>query len=89
VAGALEKSDYIRRLEEAGFEQASIETTRRYTFADLEGTSCCSAETLALSDDEKAALDGRAFSGFVRAVKPTSGSCCGPTCCDGGRRSTV
>ena len=42
VAGALEKSDYLARLADAGFVNASIEPTRRYTFADLEATTCCS-----------------------------------------------
>ncbi len=69
VAGALERLDYIRRLEAAGFVDADIEPTRRYTFADLPG-SCCSGETASLTDSEKAALDGRVMSAFIRAVKP-------------------
>jgi arsenite methyltransferase len=70
VAGALEKSDYLRRLEAAGFVDVSIEPTRRYTFADLEATTCCSPEVAALPTDEKAALDGRVMGAFLRAVKP-------------------
>jgi SAM-dependent methyltransferase len=70
VAGALEKSDYIVRLAAAGFVDASIEPTRRYTFTDLEATTCCSAEVAALSTEEKAALDGRVMGAFIRAVKP-------------------
>jgi arsenite methyltransferase len=81
VAGALEKEEYLALLREAGFAEASLEPTRRYGFADLEGTTCCSAETKALSDEEKAGLDGRVFSGFIRATKPKAGSCCGPACC--------
>jgi ubiquinone/menaquinone biosynthesis C-methylase UbiE len=70
VAGALERSDYLRRLEKAGFQEASIEPTRRYTFADLDG-SCCSAESVAaLSGDEKTNLDGKIMGAFIRAVKP-------------------
>src|SRR5262245_43985900 len=67
VAGALEKSDYLRRLTAAGFTAASIEPTRRYHFADLEGTACCSPDTKALSEEERTALDGRVMSAFIRA----------------------
>lgn len=70
VAGALEKQDYLRRLKAAGFEDAFIEPTRRYTFTDLEATVCCSSETIALSSEEKVALDGRVMSAFIRAAKP-------------------
>ena len=70
VAGALERGDYLRRLSAAGFVEASIEPTRRYTFGDLEATTCCSAEVAALSAEEKAALDGRVMGAFLRAVKP-------------------
>jgi arsenite methyltransferase len=28
-------------------------------------------------------VDGKFMSAFVRAVKPTPGACCGPTCCSG------
>ena len=82
VAGALERSDYVNRLTRAGFVYASIEPTRRYTFADLEATTCCSPEVAALPAEEKAALDGRVMGAFIRAVKPTeAASCCGPSCC--------
>ncbi|HZO87672.1 MAG TPA: arsenite methyltransferase [Chthonomonadaceae bacterium] len=70
VAGALERSDYLRRLEAAGFVDASIEPTRRYTFADLEATTCCSPEVAALSPEEKAGLDRRVMGAFIRATKP-------------------
>ncbi len=85
VAGALEKSDYLRRLAGAGFMDASIEPTRRYAFADLEATTCCSPEVAALPDDEKAALDGRVMGAFIRAVKPeaAASSCCSSECCKG------
>ena len=81
VAGALETGDYLARLSAAGFIEASIEPTRRYMFADLEGTACCSSEVAALSRDEKSNLDGRIMGAFIRAAKPTSESCCGPDCC--------
>ena len=79
VAGALERSDYIARLSRAGFADASIEPTRRYTFADLEATTCCSPEVAALPAEERAALDGRVMGAFIRATKPAA--CCGSDCC--------
>ena len=82
VAGALEQDDYLRRLARAGFVEASLEPTRRYTFADLEATTCCSPEVAALPADEKAALDGRVMGAFIRAVKPKeTASCCSSECC--------
>lgn len=83
VAGALEREDYLARLRAAGFVDADIEPTRRYTFADIQGTACRTANIAALSAEDRAALDGRVFGGFIRAVKPTEG-CCGPTCCGEG-----
>jgi ubiquinone/menaquinone biosynthesis C-methylase UbiE len=82
VAGALEKQEYLFKLQSAGFIDASIEPTRRYSFADIEGTACCTDNIRALAEEEKAALDGRVFSGFIRATKPKEASCCGPTCCN-------
>ncbi len=69
VAGALESSDYLARLKQAGFTEASIEPTRRYTFADLEGSSCCSPQVAALTAEEKISLDGRVMGAFIRANK--------------------
>ena len=81
VAGALEVSDYLARLTAAGFQDAAIEPTRRYLFADLEATTCSTAAVAALPADEKAALDGKIMGAFIRAVKPQTETCCGPTCC--------
>ncbi len=67
LAGALEESDYKRRLAEAGFEDISIEPTRVYKVDDarefLSGHG--------VDVDEVAPLvDGRFYSGFIRARKP-------------------
>ena len=79
VAGALEESVYLAKLQQAGFEQISIEPTRIYTAEDakefLMGAGL-DVETVANE------IDGKFISGFVRAVKPQqSKSCCAPTCC--------
>ena len=70
VAGALERADYVSRLVSAGFTDVAIEPTRRYTFSDLEGSSCCAEGVIALPAAEKAALDGRIMGAFIRAAKP-------------------
>ena len=67
LAGALDESDYVAKLQRAGFVGASIEPTRVYRAADarefLEGHG--------IDVDQIAPLvDGRFFSGFIRATKP-------------------
>lgn len=74
VAGALEKDEYLAKLTAAGFENASIEPTRRYTFGDLEGSSCATTAVAKLSEAEKQELDGRIMGAFIRARKPLEGS---------------
>jgi arsenite methyltransferase len=82
VAGALEEQDFLALLRHAGFEDPSIEPTRVYTAEDaaafLAGSGL-EAESFARE------IDGKFFSGFVRATKPaqvvSAKSCCGPGCC--------
>jgi SAM-dependent methyltransferase len=67
LAGALDESDYLAKLGRAGFIDVSIEPTRVYRAADarefLEGHG--------IDVDRVAPLvDGRFFSGFIRATKP-------------------
>jgi len=78
VAGALGDDEYVGKLARAGFVNIGIEETRVYRVEDAraflvgEGLD---VETLAHE------IDGRFISGFVRATKPASTSCCGPDCC--------
>jgi arsenite methyltransferase len=65
LAGALAIDDYQRLLEEAGFEDVSIEITRRYTVAEA------GLDTTTLPDDWEAG-DGKLASAFVRATKPAT-----------------
>jgi arsenite methyltransferase len=67
LSGALEENDYLAKLRAAGFSEPSIEPTRVYRAADartfLEGHG--------IDVDEIAPLvDGRFYSGFIRATKP-------------------
>lgn len=69
VAGALEQSDYLARLEAVGFKDASIEPTRRYKFSDLDG-SWAPQGVPALTEEEKLGSSTAIYGGFIRAVKP-------------------
>jgi ubiquinone/menaquinone biosynthesis C-methylase UbiE len=67
LAGALDEQDYLSKLASAGFEGASIEPTRVYRAEDARGF----LEGHGINVDEVAPfVDGRFFSGFIRATKP-------------------
>jgi ubiquinone/menaquinone biosynthesis C-methylase UbiE len=69
LAGALDEQDYLSKLAAAGFEGASIEPTRVYKAEDARGF----LEGYGLDVDAIAPLvDGRFFSGFIRAAKPAA-----------------
>ncbi len=76
IAGALERNDYIARLQGAGFESVHIEPTRRYTLGAQEDCgSCCGSS---------ASADSRILSAFIKATKPAPvAGCCGSDCCKG------
>ena len=79
IAGALEESEYRTKLVQAGFEQIDIEPTRIYRAEDA--FEFLSGQQIPLRFDP-AEIDGRFFSGFIRAVKPVAEkSGCAPTCC--------
>ncbi len=69
VAGALERNDYIHRLQSAGFIDVSIEPTRRYEFSNLEG-AWAPKGVAAMTAEEKRSLDGVIMGAFIRAAKP-------------------
>ena len=69
VAGALEEGEFVRLLEAAGFENASVEFTRTYEFED--------AKTFLVQtglDVDRLATEvaGRVGAAFVRATKPSA-----------------
>ena len=68
VAGALEKNDYLARLESAGFVNATIEVTSTHTADDLTKSESCGAGSGCASPDESDSVG--VVSGFVRATKP-------------------
>jgi SAM-dependent methyltransferase len=67
VAGALEETEYLRLLEEAGFAHAAIEPTRVYRFEEIRPYLESAGLDVASMAPE---LDGRFMSGFIRARKP-------------------
>jgi SAM-dependent methyltransferase len=80
VAGALDETEYKAKLAQAGFEQIEIEPTRIYRAEDAR-EFVAGQLPIKLDPDQ---MDGKFFSGFVRAMKPapTNQGGCGPTCCD-------
>jgi SAM-dependent methyltransferase len=77
VAGALDETEYKSKLAQAGFEQVEIEPTRIYRAEDAR-EFLAGQLPIKLDPDR---IDGKFFSGFVRAVKPLAAakqSCCGP-----------
>jgi len=78
VAGALTDYDYVAKLARAGFDDISIEPTRVYNLNDAR--AFLQAEGID-ADAMAPEVEGRFISGFIRATKPVSSDCCGPTCC--------
>ena len=67
LSGALDESDYVARLKRAGFGDVSIEPTRVYRLEDArEFLSGHGFDVDAIAP----LVDGRFFSGFIRARKP-------------------
>ncbi len=78
VAGALSDYEYVAKLAKAGFDGIGIEATRVYSIDDARtflGGEGVDVDALAKE------VDGTFISAFVRATKPASMACCGPSCC--------
>ena len=69
IAGALEEDTYRQLLEEAGFANIEIEVTRRYSLNDI-AESGAGTSIASLSEAERAEVDGKFVSAFIRARKP-------------------
>jgi ubiquinone/menaquinone biosynthesis C-methylase UbiE len=77
IAGALEESEYIAKLEVAGFEDATLESTRVYNVEDARQFL---TEAGVDVDAVAPQVNDKFFSAFVRANKPKA-ACCQPGCC--------
>jgi SAM-dependent methyltransferase len=69
IAGALEEGVYRQLLAEAGFVHIEIEVTRRYSIQDV-ADSGGSTSIVSLTERERAEIDGKFVSAFIRAQKP-------------------
>jgi arsenite methyltransferase len=69
IAGALEEETYRKLLAEAGFINIEIEATRRYSLQDVADSGGASS-IASLTQSERAAIDGKFVSAFIRAQKP-------------------
>ena len=76
VAGALEESEYQRKLAAAGFAGIGIEATRVHKAEDARQFLAGQGVD---ADSIAAQVDGKFVSAFIRAVKPVT--CCAPSCC--------
>ncbi|HVB23518.1 MAG TPA: arsenite methyltransferase [Ktedonobacteraceae bacterium] len=71
IAGAMEEDTYRQLLQEAGFTDLEIEVTRRYSVNDV-ANSGANTSIAALSAEERADVNGKFVSAFVRARKPVN-----------------
>jgi SAM-dependent methyltransferase len=78
IAGALEEQEYVNKLANTGFEQASIEPTRVYNVEDARQFL---TEAGVDVDARAPRVNDKFFSAFIRATKPQGRACCGPSCC--------
>jgi arsenite methyltransferase len=78
VAGALRDEEYVSKLEAAGFADVELDPWRVYQVGDARSFL---AESGIDVDRVAPQVDGKVASAFIRARRPESRSCCGPTCC--------
>ena len=76
IAGALEETDYVKRLAKAGFDAIGVEPTRIYSIEDAR--QFLTGEGLDV-DAIAPLVQDKFMSAFVRAKKPAG--CCAPGCC--------
>ena len=76
IAGALQHSEYVAKLAEAGFGDISIEPTRTYDIEDAR--SFLTGQGVDV-DAIAPQVQDRFMSAFIRAAKPAN--CCTPGCC--------
>jgi SAM-dependent methyltransferase len=78
VSGALQDQEYLSKLTAAGFVDVEVEPWRIYSIEDARSFL---AESGLDVDQIASQVEGRVASAFIRARKPQSRACCGPSCC--------
>jgi arsenite methyltransferase len=79
VAGALRDDEYAGKLQAAGFADVEVSPWRVYQTKDARAFL---ADAGIDADEVAPQVDGKIASAFIRARKPETKTCCGPTCCE-------
>jgi len=78
MAGALQETEYVQKLQTAGFTSMEVQPTRVYHAEESRDFLAAAG----LDPDRVAPLiEGKFISAFIRATKPAAAACCGPSCC--------
>jgi arsenite methyltransferase len=78
MAGALQETEYLQKLQAAGFTSAQVQPTRVYHAEESRDFLAAAG----LDPDRVAPLiDGKFISAFIRATKPAAAACCDSSCC--------
>ncbi|HEX2344265.1 MAG TPA: methyltransferase domain-containing protein, partial [Vicinamibacterales bacterium] len=78
IAGALRDDEYVSKLKSAGFDQVELDAWRVYKVDDARAFLADAGIDV---DGIAPQVDGKVASAFIRARKPESRACCGPSCC--------
>jgi ubiquinone/menaquinone biosynthesis C-methylase UbiE len=80
IAGALQESEYLQKLQTAGFESVDIEPTRIYQLEEArEFLTSAGLDADAVGPQ----IENKFISAFIRAIKPVAAGCdCPPGCAD-------
>jgi arsenite methyltransferase len=78
VAGALRDDEYASKLKDAGFVDVELDPWRIYQIDDARAFLTDAGVDV---DQIAPQVDGKVASAFIRARKPETTACCGPTCC--------
>ena len=78
IAGAMQETDYRQKLLTAGFESIDVEPTRIYQVEEARGYLAAAGLD---ADVVGPQIKDKFMSAFIRAKKPQTRACCGPTCC--------
>jgi arsenite methyltransferase len=78
IAGALRDDEYVSKLKSAGFDQVELDAWRVYKVDDARAFLADAGIDV---DGIARQVDGKVASAFIRARKPESRACCGPSCC--------
>jgi SAM-dependent methyltransferase len=78
VSGAIQKNEYLRLIEEAGFKNIQLQKEKVITLPDDILANYLSAEQIETFKQSGTGI----FSVTVYAEKPAGKNCCGPECCN-------